>query len=186
MTKGISNKKGSANKYKTVFATYVGLKQYLAEKGINWDKETITAFEMAVRLAFQMISNESFYVDGRRGEYVFPREFLDSYLKCVTLDNAEVKAFGENFTYEPVLHDAIKGGIRDTLDMHELLSITDAERLTTDEIGRVAQKIMRSVGAPLCKLVCLDQKTGKIGTEPEYSRSLLDTVDWLGQIEMQK
>lgn len=174
----------STQKYKKIFAKSIGLKQYLAEQNIKWDCCTISAFEIPVRLSYQMISNQSLYeVGAQRKGYVFPRHFLDSYMKCVSHKKVQVKKFAKYICHGTALGQGLASGIREPIAMYTHHSITYSERLDFDQLGRAAKRMRISLDLPNYEIIFFDRKIGQLIPAPEYPRSLLDSIDWLGRAD---
>lgn len=176
-----SEMSSAEEKYREIFSNYIGLRQYLVENKIGWKKRQIAALEKPVLMAYQMISNETFYLcAGKDSGYVFPRHFLETYIGKITHGDTKVQAFESYFLFGLNHLNAVILGLRVTLEQYIDLGSTAEDGYEghgADEIKDMAKNLVSTLCFPTFMFVCLHQITGEIEVEPEYPYYFLMSVD---------
>ena len=167
-------------KFREVFSRSIGLRQYLAERKINWKKRQIESLEIPVLFSYQMISNQTFYVcSGNNSCCVYPRHFLASYITRITREDAVIKKFEEYFVGGLSDLYSFDDGVRVTLDGSGIGSeyIYEYDECEMMRIDAVAKRLKKVLCLPISEFVCLHEKSGILDVKPEYPAYFLSGID---------
>ena len=184
MSRNKNGKWFSKSHYKKLFSQCVDLDQYMKDRGIKLDSEVLGAFEIPVRLAYQLVSDESLYRhSGKTGGYVFPKVFLDAYMRRITCNKKAIKEFSDCYLFQSGLYDALKGALRVTVDDYNFECVTAANRVEGKALAESANEMLQTLKLPPYKLMLFGPKPGELDVDLEYPCYLLDSIDWIGKVK---
>lgn len=172
--------KAQDEKHKEAFSQGISLRQYLADRKINWGKRQIEALELPVLLAYQLNSSQTFFVSsGKSSCYVYPRHFLDSYISKITRGDTVIKKLEKYFPFGTGDFYAFRDGLRVTLNKSEIGSDFSSgyDEPTIARIGGKIEQLLMALCLPVFEFVYLDRASGRMNTVPEYPRYFLTGID---------